>query len=74
MSWCLRLDKSIIMIEDGLWSWASAELVVYLIMVVKKAVDEVHTPFRHGNHDFLSVRPHLKNHSIKLTKRGKWSV
>jgi hypothetical protein len=59
-------------------SWASAGLVLYLIMVVEMVVDEVHAvhaPFRHGNHtNSSSVRPHLKNHSNIPTKRGKWLV
>ena len=50
-------------------------LVVYLIMeeveVVKMAVDEVHAPFRHGNHEFFKCTPHLKIFPIELTKRGK---
>ena len=68
--WCLRLDESIRMIEDGLWGWASVGLVVYFIMVVKMMVDEVHAPFCHGNHtNSSSVRPHLKNRSVNATKR-----
>ena len=69
--WCLRLEESIRTIEDGLWSWVSVGLVVYLIMVVKFVVDEVHAPFCHVNHEFFKCAPPLEKPLDQYIQEGE---
>ena len=69
--WCLRLEESIRTIEDGLWSWVSVGLVVYLIMVVKLVVDEVHAPFCHVNHEFFKCTPPLEKLLDQYIQEGE---
>jgi len=68
------LEESIRTIEDGLWSWVSVGLVVYLIMVVKLVVDEVHAPFRHVNHKFFKCTPTLEKPLNQYNQKGEMVV
>ena len=57
--------------RDGLWSWTSVGLVVYLIMVVKFVVDEVHAPFCHVNHEFFKCTPPLEKPLDQYIQEGE---